>query len=274
MSNPKNGLEAFDAIHFSLLQVLIVASANGVSCRDNGVDENTDAPQWTPVMYTMIDSEFFVSCFFFIVGIVVLNFWLINLFVAVITNTFAAIRSETRKSAFGAAAYVSPCSLIIFLTTPRLVPLDKDQDEGWAVVDGRKAISRPNLAKTIHDYTRWLWVLLALVSLALQASRRATVTPSHELVMFYGEIGITIAFDFEIGLRVLATLPDWRSFFQHANNWLDSILAIGSTIIQIPFIRQSSVYPWFTIFQLARFYRVILVVPRMKPLLVWCFTIA
>lgn len=54
-------------------------------------------------MYSMIDAEFFMSCFFFIVCIVVLNFWLINLFVAVITNTFSAIREETHKSAFGAA---------------------------------------------------------------------------------------------------------------------------------------------------------------------------
>ena len=54
-------------------------------------------------MYSMIDAEFFVSCFYFIIAIVVLNLWLINLFVAVITNTFAAIRSETQKSAFGAA---------------------------------------------------------------------------------------------------------------------------------------------------------------------------
>ena len=61
------------------------------------------AEQWSPMMYSMIDSEFFVSCFFFIVCIVVLNFWLINLFVAVITNTFSAIREETQKSAFGAA---------------------------------------------------------------------------------------------------------------------------------------------------------------------------
>ena len=54
-------------------------------------------------MYSVIDSDFFVSCLFFIIGIIVLNFWIINLFVAVITNTFAAIRSETSKSAFGAA---------------------------------------------------------------------------------------------------------------------------------------------------------------------------
>ena len=54
-------------------------------------------------MYQMMDSEFFVSCIFFIVGIIVLNYWLLNLFVAVITNTFSAIRSDTKKSAFGAA---------------------------------------------------------------------------------------------------------------------------------------------------------------------------
>jgi len=62
--------------------------------------------QWAPLMYAIMNSEFFVSCFFFIICIVVLNFWLMNLFVAVITNTFSAIRSETKKSAFGAAPYV------------------------------------------------------------------------------------------------------------------------------------------------------------------------
>lgn len=62
--------------------------------------------QWTPLMYGMIDSEYFVSCFFFIICVIVLNFWLINLFVAVITNTFSAIRAETKKSAFGAETSV------------------------------------------------------------------------------------------------------------------------------------------------------------------------
>ena len=61
----------------------------------------------------MIDSEFFVSCFFFVVGVIVLNFWLINLFVAVITNSFAAIRSATQKSAFGAAPYVLFVSVFV-----------------------------------------------------------------------------------------------------------------------------------------------------------------
>ncbi|KIM44013.1 hypothetical protein M413DRAFT_17890 [Hebeloma cylindrosporum] len=259
LSNPKGNIESFDAIYLSALQVIIVASANG----------------WTPVMYSMIDSEFFVSCFFFIAGIIILNFWLINLFVAVITNTFAAIRSETKKSAFGAAPYVlclyNSCKASLTRSFSSLIAIDKEQDDGWAIVDGRKAATRSNPARVIYAYTKWCWILLALTSVVLQATRTVNVSPMHALIMFYGEIAITIALDFEIGLRVLATLPDWRKFFQHGNNWLDTILAIGSTIIQIPAIRRSSLYPWFTIFQLARFYRVILVVPRMKPLLLAVF---
>ncbi|KAF9557915.1 high-affinity cell membrane calcium channel [Agrocybe pediades] len=240
LSNPKENIESFDAIYYSALQVIIVATANG----------------WTPVMYSMIDSEFFISCFFFIIAVIVLNFWLINLFVAVITNTFAAIRAETKKSAFGAAP---------------LVAIDKEPDDGWAMIEDRKTINRSNPAKIIYGYTKWCWVILALASLVLQATRKVDISPMHEAAMLYGEIAITIAFDFEIGLRFLATLPNWRTFFQHGDNWLDTILAVASSIIEIPIIRNSSAYSWLTIFQLARFYRVILVVPRMKPLLMAVF---
>lgn len=41
-----------------------------------------------------------------------------------------------------------------------------------------------------------------------------------------------------------------------------------ATVIQIPPIPSSQVYPWLTVFQLLRWYRVVLLVPRMKPLLV------
>jgi hypothetical protein len=53
-------------------------------------------------MYRAMDSDFFSSAFFFLVAVVVLNFWLINLLVAVVVNTFGDIRAETKKSAFGA----------------------------------------------------------------------------------------------------------------------------------------------------------------------------
>lgn len=65
-----------------------------------------------------------------------------------------------------------------------------------------------------------------------------------------------------------AYAPYWRLFIRSGRNCFDLFLAVTCAIIQIPVIRRSSVYPWLTVFQLLRWYRVILVVPRMKPLLV------
>jgi voltage-dependent calcium channel len=97
------------------------------------------------------------------------------------------------------------------------------------------------------------------------------ISPTHEQIINIGELVLTIAFDIEIAIRFVAHLPDWRGFFVQGNNYLDLVLAIGSTIIQIPVIHNSPAYPWLTIFQLARFYRVILEIPRMRPLLLSVF---
>ncbi|KAI0776961.1 Ion transport protein-domain-containing protein [Trametes elegans] len=237
--NPQGNLESFDVIYYAALQVVIVSSANG----------------WSGLMYQMMDSEFFVSCFFFIVCIIVLNFWLINLFVAVITNTFSAIRSDTQKSAFGAAP---------------LAPVVDESEEGWSMVDGRRVAGR-NRIRDIYENIRWCWVAFALLSVILQATRTVDMSDMHEEILDKGELALTITFDIEIVIRILAYLPDWRKFFYRGQNVLDLILAIGSSIIQIPAIHNSSVYPWLTIFQLMRFYRLILEIPRMKPLLLAVF---
>lgn len=72
-------------------------------------------------------------------------------------------------------------------------------------------------------------------------------------------------------IRFLAYLPDWRSFFYRKRNCFDLFLAIACSVIQIPVISNSTIYPWLTVFQLIRWYRVILAFPRMKPLLVTVF---
>ncbi|CCL98380.1 uncharacterized protein FIBRA_00375 [Fibroporia radiculosa] len=237
--NPYNNIESFDTIYYSALQVFIVASSNG----------------WSPIMYNMMEAEFFISCLFFIGCIVVLNFWLINLFVAVITNTFAAIRAGTQKSAFGAAS---------------IAPVVDESDDGWTVVDGKRISSR-NRIKEIYQNIRWCWVALALASLVLQATRTVDMSATHIQVLSLGELALTVAFDIEIVVRIIAEFPDWRAFFTRGQNLLDLVLAIGSSIIQVPAIHDSSIYPWLTIFQLMRFYRVILEIPRMKPLLLAVF---
>lgn len=95
----------------------------------------------------------------------------------------------------------------------------------------------------------------------------------HQQILDKSELVLTVAFDVEIIMRIVVELPAWRRFFKHGNNWLDLVLAVGSSVIQIPAIHNSELYPWLTIFQLGRFYRVILEFPRMKPLMVSIVTI-
>jgi hypothetical protein len=172
-------------------------------------------------------------------------------------------------------SFHTPISLAdIAKITRRLMPINQDdQDDAWDPSNPTDPLhhNRPktNLAKSIYAHTEWCWVLLALASLTLQATRTVDVTPTHADIMYFGELGITFAFDVEIVIRFLATLPEWRSFWISGRNVLDLSLAVGCSVIQIPVIqRNEGVYEWFTILQLARFYRVILVIPRMKPLLV------
>ena len=149
-----------------------------------------------------------------------------------------------------------------------VVNIDGEHDENPGVIDGRLIAIRRNKLRDYYQMTKWFWVILALASLTIQATRTVDPGPIHRELLNNGELAITIAFDVEIIARFATYLPDWRDFFRKGRNWLDLILAIGSTIIQLPPVRSSPAYPWLTIFQLLRFYRVILEVPRMKPLLV------
>lgn len=53
-------------------------------------------------MFASMESDYFGSCLYFLVGVIVINFWMINLVVAVVVNTFKDIRASTKRSAFGA----------------------------------------------------------------------------------------------------------------------------------------------------------------------------
>lgn len=82
------------------------------------------------------------------------------------------------------------------------------------------------------------------------------------------ELSFTVAFDIEIIWRFIASFPDWRRFLERRQNHLDLALVVTTTIIQIPGIHNYHVYRWLTLFQLVRFYRVVMFVPRIRPLLV------
>ncbi|KAG8828461.1 calcium channel protein, partial [Serendipita sp. 399] len=239
-TNPQQNAEQFDNVFGAALQVMIIASANG----------------WSSTMYSMMSSDFFISCIFFIICIILLNFWLLNLFVAVITQSFGATREETKRSAFGAEGAI--------------VPLFEEKEAEWETTGERRRRTASNLQKW-HRRLNPFFALLALASLTLQAIKTVDTPDRISHIFFLCEVGITIAFIVEIVWRILATLPEWRNFFSKRRNFADLTLAVICGVILIPPIPSTQVYSWLTAFQLMRFYRVILLLPGMKALLVRVF---
>ncbi|KAK0539429.1 calcium channel protein [Tilletia horrida] len=232
-SNPMSGVQSFDNIVASLLQIVIIISSNG----------------WSQTMYDMIDADYFVSCLFFIISLIMMNFWMANLFVAVITNTFATITAETKQSAFANQKIV---------TEPK--PVDEKQQRRRRVAD---------VYKRIWSWTKIIWLAAIVADLGTQAARTQYDSPATVRKYDNAELWFTVAFDVEIIFRFFAFLldNDWRSFLAHRRNIVDFGLAVITSISQIPVIKTSGVYPWLTGFQVARFYRVIAAVPRMEALL-------
>lgn len=239
--NPNNGTQSFDNVAGAAMQVVIIASAN----------------TWSNMMYSLMDAEYYASCAFFIVCLLVLNFWLLNILVAVITHTFAEIMDETKHSAFAVSS------------APGITrPTETDfPSETLKLSKTQKMRLKTGWLRRLNHKLYYPWVLVVLAQFAFQASKTA-FNPTWNTRLDQVESYFTIVFLVEIMLRFAGYLPhSMRLFLQSGTNLADVGLAIVTSIIQIPFIKRSVVYPWLTVFQIARFYRVIVAFPRTGNLL-------
>lgn len=161
------------------------------------------------------------------------------------------------------------------------MPKAKDWDRGG----GRWRIGE--YMQQVYDKAYWIFALLAAASVGVQGVKTVTTPQSRlneyckcfsctSLFFFFAdwwysvnvERVITAVFDVEILWRFIATSPEWRNFLLKKRNVADFVLALVCTTIVIPPIPNTEAYKWLTAFQLARFYRTILIVPGMHRLLV------
>ncbi|KAF1814240.1 hypothetical protein P152DRAFT_480452 [Eremomyces bilateralis CBS 781.70] len=226
--NPFNGTLSFDNIFQSLELVFVVMSSN----------------TWSQLMYFLTDSDYLAAALFFAAGIVILFLWLINLLIAVITSSFQVIRDESKASAFTAEEVDQSLEL---------------QDSGETA---NRKISR---IKKLFDKTKWLWILIIISGTICQGLRSASMGSGRAAFVDGAETAATFILLLEIVLRFIV---DWRHFFRSRQNIIDCLLAIITTVMQIPAIHNSGQpYAWLTIFQIVRFYRVVLAVPITRDLI-------
>ncbi|KAJ4523500.1 calcium channel protein [Exophiala dermatitidis] len=199
---------------------------------------------FSDLLYYLTDSDYLAAALFFAAGIVVLSLWLVNLLVAVITSSFQIIREESKQSAFTAEKIDGP-------------HLDEDP------------LANRSQLKKMFDKTHWFWILLIVYDLVVQSLRSSRMSETRRSFIMNSETVVTLLLLIEIILRFLC---DWRHFFRGKRNCFDLFLAVVTTIIQIPPIRNSgAAYDWLTAFQIARIYRVVLAVRVTRELVMIVF---
>ncbi|KIW43817.1 uncharacterized protein PV06_04881 [Exophiala oligosperma] len=200
---------------------------------------------FSDLLYYLTDSDYLAAALFFAAGIVVLSLWMVNLLVAVITSSFQIIREESRQSAFTADNIDQP----VLADDP---------------------MTRRSQLKKFFDKTHVLWVLVIVYDLIVQSLRSAYMSDSREQFIMNSETIVTLLLLVEIILRFLC---DWRNFFRGKRNCFDLLLAVVTSVMQIPAIRHSGKpYAWLTAFQIARGYRVVLAVRVTRELVMLVFT--
>ncbi|KAK4192634.1 Ion transport protein-domain-containing protein [Podospora australis] len=198
------------------------------------------ANTFTDLMYYTISSDFLPSALFFGAGIIIMMLWMTNLLIAVITSSFQVIREESKASAFTSeeSFFNSPADAM-----PR----------------------RPSGLQRFVNGTKWFWPIVITYGLFCQALRSATMSESRERYINTSEVVVTVMLVVDIVIRFLA---DHRRFHRKFRNLFDLLLAIITTVILIPPIRNSGqVYNWLTVFQILRVYRVVLAIPMTRSLI-------
>ncbi|QSZ29872.1 hypothetical protein DSL72_004390 [Monilinia vaccinii-corymbosi] len=196
---------------------------------------------FTDLMYYTTDSDYLAAAIFFAGGIVIMMFWLMNLLIAVITSSFQVIRGEGKTSAFAAQ------------------PDDDHQDP---MANMPRQVSK---LKKMYEKTYWLWISIIIYDIVAQSFRSSEMSEFRQRFIDTSEMIVTFLLLIEIGLRFIS---DWRDFHKHKRNLFDLGLAIITTVILLPPIRNSGQpYAWLTAFQILRIYRVVMGVDITRSLI-------
>ncbi|KAK4212828.1 Ion transport protein-domain-containing protein [Rhypophila decipiens] len=199
------------------------------------------ANTFSDLMYYTVSSDFLPAALFFGAGIIIMMLWMTNLLIAVITSSFQVIREESKASAFTA-------------DEPPLMGTLAEEP-----------LRRRSSAQRIYRKVSWLWVVAIAYGLLCQAFRTAYMSERQERFIDTSEMVVTIMLDVEIVIRFIM---DFRRFHKKKRNLVDLFLAVATSIILIPPIRNSGqLYNWLTVFQILRVYRVVLAIPMTRKLI-------
>lgn len=230
--NPYDGTVSFDNVIHSMELVFVVMSAN----------------TFTDIMYDTMDSDNLVACLYFIVCIFIMTVWLINVFVAVIVASFKVIRVEAFEGREGSQ---DNRLWKMFGSSNKEVSLHQHRIE---------KLKKQNKFLKFYYTIEIIFPIIIMVDLFVMCFRTYDMSDSRARILKKFELATTIILLVESICRFLFYFPNWRLYFYSKRNIFDLFLAIITFVIVIEPIRQKlgHAYDWLTVFQILRFYRVVL----------------
>ncbi|KAG0336009.1 calcium channel protein, partial [Podila humilis] len=227
---------SFDAIYSSMVPVYVLMTGQ----------------TWSDMMYSIMDAEYGWSSVYFVLVILVMNFWILNLFIAVINEMFAKIRDDSaHNSAFTSDKSENKNEIL------------RDSVNNFTYGVNTMLVNRTNWIVSLE----FIWVAAVIVDLVFQCMRQYSSPLEYLDKLDRIEFWFTVAFAIEIIIRFLAYMPQPKHFFDSRKNLVDLFLATITLIIQIPPIRNSRAYIYLTLFQVLRIYRPIIYVERLRSLI-------
>jgi hypothetical protein len=222
--NPYNGRVSFDNVLQSMQSVFVIMSAN----------------TFTDLMYYTMDSDSMAASLFYITAIFVLVVWLVNLFVAVIINSYQ-MEDETRE--------------------PKTSWFDSYHQTYNHFIKNSKIIK-------YYRMIDWIFVLIIFIWFVKSCTKsriNGLFPAKYNKIDFITSIILMV----EIFIRfcVFSYAGNWRIFFYSGFNITDLLLAIFALVFSLPPVFNSvssMAYGWLSVFGIIRFYRVILFIKPIK----------
>lgn len=214
------------------------------------VYESSTQEGWVLVMYRMMDFRSHALVIVYFVLLIFFVAWLVkNVFIAVVSETFADIRSlymYSRKSSKRTSARLA--SQVI-----------KDGGSGWHLISvdheavkGHAPLCVRQIVHSIYfKYTMWFFVLVdALMQATLHFSWRR-----------YAQFAFTIIFDLEVLLKI--SCMGFRPYLVSRMQLTEFVLAVGSTVFALP-ILISEKAAFLAVFNVMRVIRLVSAIPTLQ----------
>ena len=214
------------------------------------VYESSTQEGWVLVMYEMMGFRTHAAVMIYFVLLIFFVAWLVkNVFIAVVSETFADIRSQYSFTKWRIRRrYTGLSSQVI-----------KDEGTGWHLVSVDHEASKGHAPLRVRKFVFSVFFKYAfLVCVVVDALIQATAI-NNELLTKIAQFAFTILFDVEVLLKIWCV--GFRSYLKPRMHVVEFALAVGSTLLALPLLFTSSA---FAVFHVMRVVRLVDAVPTLR----------